>query len=70
MRKPIKILQMSLLSAALLCLTACLTTSGFTVMTKAERAEFERVCGKELERCPEIERYLGRLEKLKRQSQN
>jgi len=39
-------------------------------MTNTERAEFERVCGLQLELCPEIEKYLGRIEKLKRQNEN
>lgn len=71
MRAKIRILRLSLTSAALLCLTACQTTSPpFPVMHKEARAEIVTVCGDNLEHCPETERWLGKIEKLKRQLEN
>lgn len=71
-QKKILILLTALLSAALLCLTACNGNNqvGYTYMTDSERAEFVKMCGEELEKCPEIEKYLGRIDKLKEQAEN
>lgn len=66
-----RILRIALLSAVAIYLIACQTTSpSFPAMTDTERQEIEKVCGQELKKCPEFERWLGRVEKLKRQLEN